>query len=76
VLSLLYTVSYLGMGLPAVIAGFLVVHVGGLVDTAYEYGAVVVVLAALALPGLVRTGRRGAVRGGTGREGSGPRAGA
>jgi MFS family permease len=76
VLSLLYTVSYLGMGLPAVIAGFLVVHVGGLVDTAYEYGAAVVVLAALALPGLVRTGRRGAVRGGTGREGSGPRAGA
>jgi MFS family permease len=60
VLSLLYTVSYLGMGLPAVIAGFLVVHVGGLVDTAYEYGAAVIALAALALVGLVRTGRRGA----------------
>ena len=55
VLSLLYTVSYLGMGLPAVIAGFIVVHGSGLIDTAYEYGAALIVLAALALVGLLRT---------------------
>ncbi|MBR7835107.1 MFS transporter [Actinospica durhamensis] len=54
VLSLLYTISYLGMGLPAVIAGFLVVHGGGLVTTSYEYGAAVIVLAAAALAGLLR----------------------
>jgi MFS family permease len=54
VLSLLYTISYLGMGLPAVIAGFLVVHSGGLVTTSYEYGAAVIVLAAGALAGLLR----------------------
>jgi hypothetical protein len=57
VLSLLYTVSYLGMGLPAVIAGFLVVRGGGLIDTAYEYGAALIVLAVLALAGLLRTRR-------------------
>ena len=60
VLSLLYTVSYLGMGLPAVIAGVLVVYSGGLVDTAYQYGAAVIVLAALALLGLLSTRRAGA----------------
>lgn len=57
--SLLYTVSYLGMGLPAVVAGVLVVRGGGLIDTTYEYGAAVVALAVLALGGLLRT-RRGA----------------
>ncbi|WP_211244618.1 MFS transporter [Actinospica robiniae] len=57
VLSLLYVVSYLGMGLPAVVAGVLVVRGGGLIDTAYEYGAAVIVLAVLALPGLLRTRR-------------------
>jgi MFS family permease len=53
VLSLLYVVSYLGMGVPAVAAGFLVVHGGGLLDTTREYGAAVVVLAAAALAGLL-----------------------
>lgn len=57
VLSLLYVVSYLGMGLPAVVAGVLVVRGGGLIDTAYEYGAAVIVLAAIALPGLLRSRR-------------------
>ena len=32
-LSLLYVVSYLALGLPAVIAGFLVVHGGGFEET-------------------------------------------
>lgn len=54
VLSLLYVVSYLGMGAPAVLAGVLVVHAGGLTVTTYEYGTAVVVLAVLALLGLRR----------------------
>lgn len=56
VLSLLFVVSYLGMGVPAVIAGFLVVHAGGLTATAQEYGIAVIVLAAGALFGLLRGG--------------------
>ncbi|MEU4654962.1 MFS transporter [Streptomyces sp. NPDC023723] len=60
VLSLVFVVSYLGMGVPAVVAGFLVVHAGGLTATAQEYGAAVIVLAALALFGLLRGGRNGA----------------
>jgi MFS family permease len=65
VLSLLFVVSYLGMGLPAVVAGFLVVHAGGLVTTAREYAGLVVVLALAALAGLVapavrQSGRRAA----------------
>ncbi|MET8962923.1 MFS transporter [Streptomyces sp. NPDC004074] len=58
VLSLLYVVCYLGLGVPAVIGGILVVHGGGLVQTAREYGAAVVVLALVALTGLVLSGRR------------------
>ena len=54
VLALLYVVSYLGLGVPAVVAGFLVVHAGGLFDTAREYGVAVIVLAALAGVGLLR----------------------
>ena len=47
--SLLYVVSYLGLGVPAVLAGFGVVHGGGLIDTTRYYGAAVIALAALAL---------------------------
>lgn len=54
VLSLVFVVSYLAMGLPAVVAGFLVVHGGGLLVTAREYAATVVLLAAGVLVGLVR----------------------
>jgi MFS family permease len=53
--SLLYVVSYLGLGLPAVLAGFGVVHGGGLINTARYYGAAVIALAALALFGLLKT---------------------
>jgi hypothetical protein len=53
VLSLLYVVSYLGMGVPAVIGGALVVASGGLLMTAREYGVAVIVLAAIALGGLL-----------------------
>jgi hypothetical protein len=55
VLSTIYVVCYLAMGLPAVAAGFRVDQVGVL-TTAREYGVVVIVLAALALLGLI--GRR------------------
>jgi MFS family permease len=55
VVSLLYVVSYLGLGVPAVAAGFLVVHGGGLIDTARYYGIAVIVLAAAALVGLLIT---------------------
>jgi MFS family permease len=54
VLSVVYVVSYLAMGVPAVIAGFLTVHDGSVLTTAYQYGAAVLVLAALALIGSAR----------------------
>jgi MFS family permease len=57
VLSVVYVVSYLAMGLPAVIAGFLLVHEGNLVSTTVQYGVAVMVLAALALLGAVRPAR-------------------
>ena len=59
-ISLLYVVSYLGLGVPAVLAGFGVVHGGGLIDTARYYGAAVIALAAAALFGLLKTGPGGA----------------
>ena len=53
VLSIVYVISYLAMGVPAIVGGFLVVHGGGLLVTAREYGVAVMVLAALALVGLL-----------------------
>ncbi len=58
VLSIVYVISYLAMGLPAVIAGFLVVDGDGLLPTARGYSVAVMVLAALALLGLIRPARR------------------
>ncbi|MGH3212459.1 MAG: MFS transporter, partial [Trebonia sp.] len=57
VLSLLFTISYLGLGLPAVAAGFLAVHGAGLTGAARDYGVALIVLAALAFAGLSRTRR-------------------
>jgi predicted MFS family arabinose efflux permease len=54
VVSLLYVVSYLGLGVPAVVAGFGVVHGGGLISTTRYYGAAVIALAVLALVGLLK----------------------
>jgi hypothetical protein len=54
VLSVLYTVSYVGLGVPAVAAGFAVAKRGGLVTTSYEYGFAVIVLAAFATVNLIR----------------------
>src|SRR5579871_4122234 len=52
--SLLYVVSYLGLGVPAVLAGFGVVHGGGLIVTTRYYGAAVIALAGVALIGLLK----------------------
>jgi MFS family permease len=57
VLSLLFVVSYLGMGVPAVAAGFLAVHGAGLIGAARDYSIALIVLAAVALAALYRTRR-------------------
>jgi MFS transporter len=51
VLSVLYVVAYLSMGLPAVLAGMHLVHGGDIFATARGYGASVIVLATMALLG-------------------------
>jgi hypothetical protein len=58
VLSLLFVVSYLGLGIPAVAAGFLAVHGAGLLGAARYYGAALMLLALLALLALVRAERK------------------
>jgi hypothetical protein len=55
VLSVLYIISYLGLGVPAVLAGLAVVHGVGLLDTTYWYGLAVILLAMLATANLIRT---------------------
>ncbi len=60
--SIIYVVSYLAMGLPAVLGGVLVVYGAGLRITAVEYGAVkygavVMLLAGTALAGSLLTAR-------------------
>jgi predicted MFS family arabinose efflux permease len=57
VLSLVFIISYLGLGVPAVAAGFLAVHGVGLIGAARYYGAALLVLAVLALVSLIRTQR-------------------
>jgi hypothetical protein len=57
VLSTLFVVAYLALSVPAVIAGYLTVHAGGVLATAREYAAAVIVLALLALVGVARPGR-------------------
>lgn len=51
VLSVLYVIAYLAMGLPAVLGGLRAVHGGGVLTTAREYGVAVMALAGLALIG-------------------------
>lgn len=60
VLSALYVVCYLAMGLPAVLGGLRVVYGHGLLSAAREYGVAVMALALLALAGSAvgRTARR------------------
>jgi hypothetical protein len=54
VLFLLFTVSYLGLGVPAVAVGILAVPDPGLIGAAEYHGAALMVLAGLALPALAR----------------------
>ena len=56
VLSILYVIAYLAMGLPAVLGGIRVVHGGGLLGTAREFGIAVMGLAAVALAGTLLRG--------------------
>ena len=51
VLSIIFVVSYLAMGSPAVLAGWWVARHGDILGTAEMFGAAVMVLAALALTG-------------------------
>jgi hypothetical protein len=55
VLSLLFVISYLGMGVPAVAAGFGATDGLGLLGSARDYGIALIVLAGLALAGLRRS---------------------
>jgi MFS family permease len=52
VISIAYVICYLAMGLPAILAGILVVH-GTVTGTAQEFGAAVIALAALTGAGLL-----------------------
>jgi hypothetical protein len=61
VLSLLFVISYLGMGVPAVAAGFGATDGLGLLGAARVYGIALIVLAGLALAGLRRTQARRAL---------------
>lgn len=56
-LSAVYIVSYLALGVPAVAGGYLIVH-GGLLSAGREYGVAVMILAALALLAVARPERR------------------
>ncbi|MDI6520331.1 hypothetical protein QMA61_29570 [Streptomyces coelicoflavus] len=57
VMPVLFVVCYLGMGVPSVLAGTLVVHGGGLVATARQYTLFVLVLVVAASIGLLLTNR-------------------
>ena len=68
VLSLLFVLSYLGMGVPVVVAGYAVVHGQGLIGAARDYAIGLIVLAVFALAALARNPR---ARGLTGPAGPG-----
>ncbi|MEU5222279.1 MFS transporter [Streptomyces toyocaensis] len=57
VMSVLFVVCYLGMGVPSVVAGVLVVHGGGLLTAARAYTVFVLVLVVAAMLGLLLTNR-------------------
>ena len=62
VISVAYVISYLALGLPAILAGELVVH-STVTRTAEEFGAGVIVLAALTAAGLMLSAPRRAAIG-------------
>jgi MFS family permease len=58
VLAVIFVVSYLAMGVPAIAAGWLVAHNGDILRTAEEFGVAVIGLAVLALAGTSVGARR------------------
>ncbi|MEJ1958518.1 MAG: MFS transporter [Nitrosomonadales bacterium] len=58
VLSVIFVVSYLAMGIPAIVAGYFVAQLGNLLITAQVFGAAVVTLAGFAFAGEM-AGRKG-----------------
>ncbi len=61
VISVLFVISYVAFGGPAIVAGVLVVETGDIMATSYYYGSAVMVLTAFALIALVRQTRAAAV---------------
>jgi hypothetical protein len=61
VLSLLFVISYLGMGIPAVAAGFGATDGLGLLGAARVYGVALIILAGFALAGLYRARAAGGI---------------
>jgi MFS family permease len=57
VLSVLFVVSYLSLGVPAIAAGYRLSHHGDIVGIAHELGLTVIALAVLALLGTLRRER-------------------
>jgi MFS family permease len=57
VLSVIFVVSYLAMGIPAVVAGYFVARDGNLLLTAQHFGSMVAMLAAFALLGSLTSGK-------------------
>jgi hypothetical protein len=57
VLSVVFVVSYVAMGVPAIIAGLFVSHGAALLSTAQYFGGVVAALAAFALLGALLVGK-------------------
>lgn len=57
VLSVIFLVSYLALGVPGVIAGVLTVDGGGLITTAQQYVVAIMALAAVASVALIRPSR-------------------
>jgi MFS family permease len=55
VLSLLFVISYLGMGVPGIAAGYGAAHGLGLIGASRDYAIALIVLALMALAGLHRT---------------------
>jgi MFS family permease len=53
VLSSIYLASYVALGLPAILAGVLVADGSGIVATSRQYGAMIMLLATLAMLGLI-----------------------
>ncbi len=60
VVSVLFVISYIAFGGPAIIAGILVVQTGDIMATSQLYGGAVMLLAALALVALLRQSRAAA----------------